>query len=145
MGLLAVPAYLLVKLLAYAGWCWYGAKLLAPPTDRSSKRRAITLGLLRVAAGLLAGALLLAVLMAAAPEPTRVGVNLVALLASSAVARWALWCVFGVVVARTGWSFREFAGSGSRQQLWRLGGVAVSFGSDVGLLFGVGALGLIPC
>jgi hypothetical protein len=149
MALLALPAYLLVKLLAYTSWCWYGIELFSAtrttPARSSVAWRALGIGALRVGAGLLSGALLLALVMRIAPEPTRLGVDPVVLVSSAVVLRWGVWCVFGALLAGSGWSARHLVGTGARQHLWRVGGVAVSFASDAALLFAVGALGAIPC
>ena len=51
MPIIGVVAFLFLKFLAYAAWCWLGLKLLAAPSPTSPIRRVIVLALVRMALG----------------------------------------------------------------------------------------------
>lgn len=140
---LSVVPLAALKLAAYSAWCWLGLRWLTsrPPTVP----RAIRLGLLRVGIGLPLGWGLVFLLTFAAPDQNRLGVSIPALLGGVAVLRWLEWCLVGAVAVGSGWTVSSVVGSGPRQQLWRAGGVLLSFATDVGIVSGVAALGLVPC
>jgi len=139
-------AFFSVKLLAYAAWCWLGLGFLATPPPDGRVRRASLLAFVRVGLGLALGWLLLFGLTVVAPEPNRLGTSLPALLAGSASLRWLEWSFVGALAAGRGRDARaDLLGRGAKEHLWRVGGVALSFATDVGGLFGAGALGIIPC
>jgi len=141
-----VLAFFGVKLLAYTAWCRLGLAFLAPARPVSPLRRAALLALLRLALGLLLGWLLLLGLTTLAPAQNRLGVPPLALLAGSALLRWLEWSFVGALAAGRARSPRAILlGRSGKEHLWRLGGVALSFATDLAGLLGAGALGLIPC
>lgn len=145
MLIVGASAFLLIKLIAYAAWCWLGLRLLAtPPPDRPA-RRALALGLVRVGLGFGLGWLLVLTLTIIAPE-NRPGFSFPALVVSSVVLRWLVWSFVGALAS--GHANRPrvvLRGRSSKEHLWRIGGVGVSYATDVASFLGVGALGLIPC
>lgn len=143
MPVVGIVGFFALKLAAYSAWCWLGLRLLTPARPRAGT--AILLGLARVALGLVLGWALVAGMTVAAPRSNRLGVSLPALVLGFVILRWLEWCVLGAVVSRAGWSPGAVLGRSARQQVWRVGGVAVSFATDAGALFGIGALGMIPC
>lgn len=146
MTAVGLGAFFSVKLLAYAAWCWLGLGFLASPPPDTRVRRAFLLALARVGLGLVLGWLLLFCLTVVAPEQSRLGTSLPALLAASASLRWLEWSFVGALAAGRGRSPRAvFLGRSAKEHLWRAGGVALSFATDLGGLLGAGALGLVPC
>ena len=68
------------------------------------------------------------------------------LLAGSVLIRWLEWSFVGALAAGRARSPRAvLLGRSGREHLWRVGGVVLSFATDVAGLLGAGALGLIPC
>jgi hypothetical protein len=146
MPVAGVLAFLAVKLLAYTAWCWVGLGVLAAPRPGSRIRRAGVLALLRLALGFALGWLLLFGLTAVAPEQNRLGLSLPALLVGFVFLRWLEWSFIGALAAGRASQWRAvLLGTGPREHLWRVGGLAVSFATDLATFFGVGALGLMPC
>lgn len=146
MTAFGLGAFLFVKLLAYAAWCWFGLGFLASPPPETRVRRAFVLAFVRVGLGFLLGWLFLFGLTVVAPEANRLGTSLPALLAGSAFLRWLEWSFVGALAAGRGRDPRAvLLGRGAKEHLWRVGGVVLSFATDVGGLFGAGALGLVPC
>ena len=146
MTALGVLAFFGVKLLAYAAWCGLGLGFLAPVRPASPARRAGFLALVRLALGFLLGWLLLFGLAAVAPVPNRLGVSPLALLAGSVLLRWLEWSFVGALAAGRASSAKAvLLGRSGKEHLWRAGGVALSFATDLAGLLGAGALGLIPC
>jgi len=141
-----VLAFLSVKLVAYAAWCRLGLGLLAPELPAAALRRAGFLAFVRLAIGLLLGWLLLLGLATLVPAPNRLGVPPLALLAGSALLRWLEWSFVGALAAGRARSPRAvLLGRSGKEHLWRVGGVALSFATDLAGLLGAGALGVIPC
>lgn len=146
MTAVGVLAFFTVKLLAYAAWCRLGLAFLAPVRPASPARRAGLLALVRLALGLLLGGLLLFGLAALAPAQNRLGVPPLALLAGSVLLRWLEWSFVGALAAGRARSARSvLLGRSGKEHLWRAGGVALSFVTDLAGLLGAGALGLVPC
>ena len=146
MTAVGVLAFLSVKLVAYAAWCRLGLGLLAPERFEAPLRRAGFLAGVRLAIGLLLGWLFLFGLAAVAPAQSRLGVSPLALLAGSALLRWLEWSFVGALAAGRARSARAvLLGRSGKEHLWRVGGVALSFATDLAGLLGAGALGLVPC
>jgi hypothetical protein len=146
MTAVGVLAFLSVKLVAYAAWCRLGLLFLAPERPASPLRRAGFLAVVRLALGLLLGWLFLFGLAALAPAQNRLGVPPLALLAGSALLRWLEWSFVGALAAGRARSPRAILlGRSGTEHLWRVGGVALSFATDLAGLLGAGALGLVPC
>ncbi|MHB8800843.1 MAG: hypothetical protein ACYDBY_20570 [Thermoanaerobaculia bacterium] len=146
MTAVGVLAFLSVKLVAYAAWCRLGLGFLAPERFESPLRRAGFLAGVRLAIGLLLGWLFLFGLAAVAPAQNRLGVSPLALLAGSALLRWLEWSFVGALAAGGARSPRAvLLGRSAKEHLWRVGGVALSFATDLAGLLGAGALGLVPC
>lgn len=145
-GIPAVVAFLLLKLVAYAGWCALGYLVIAP--ERPARAwRSLRLGAFRLATGFVLGWVYAAALGLAAPQPTRMGVSVAALVAGIAALRWLEWSVVGVLLERADWSAREVLIGRDRWRAlgFRAGGVLVSFATDFATVFAIGALDVIPC
>ena len=141
-----VLAFVSVKLVAYAAWCRLGLAVLAPERPASPLRRAGTLAVVRLALGLLLGWLFVLGLASLFPAPNRLGVPPFGLLAGSVLIRWLEWSFVGALAAGRARSPRAvLLGRSGREHLWRVGGVVLSFATDVAGLLGAGALGLVPC
>jgi hypothetical protein len=146
MTAVGVLAFLSVKLVAYAAWCRLGLRFLAPELPAAALRRAGFLAVVRLALGLLLGWLFLFGLAALAPAQNRLGVPPLALLAGSALLRWLEWSFVGALAAgRARFPRAILLGRSGTEHLWRVGGVALSFATDLAGLLGAGALGLVPC
>ena len=146
MTVLGVLAFFAAKLVAYTAWCRLGLGLLAPELPAAALRRAGFLAFVRLAIGLLLGWLLLLGLATLAPAQNRLGVPPLALLAGSALLRWLEWSFVGALAAGRARSPRAvLLGRSGKEHLWRVGGVALSFATDLAGLLGAGALGVIPC
>ena len=83
MLFVGASAFFLIKLLAYAAWCWLGLRPLATPPPDHPARRAFALGLMRVALGFGLGWLLVLALTIIAPAQNRLGLSFPALIVSS--------------------------------------------------------------
>jgi hypothetical protein len=139
-------AFLLIKLIAYAAWCWLGLRLLATAPPARLPRRALTLALVRLALGFGLGWLLVLALTFIAPEQNRLGLSFSALVVGSVVLRWLEWSFVGALASGHANRPRVILfGRSLREHFWRIGGVVVSFATDLASILGVGALGLIPC
>lgn len=146
MTVLGVLAFFAAKLVAYAAWCRLGLGLLAAERPTSPLRRAGALAVVRLALGLLLGWLLLLGLATFVPAQNRLDVPPLALLAGSALLRWLEWSFVGALAAGRALSPRAvLLGRSGKEHLWRVGGVALSFATDLAGLLGAGALGVIPC
>ena len=143
MEALAVAGFFALKLLIYACWCWLGLRVLSAEPRRW--RRAAAHGLLRVLLGLALGWTLVFVLSFVAPASNRLGLALVPMALYMLILRWFIWSVVGASLLRRGWTLRGIFGGTARQQAWRIGGVLLSLATDVAALFGISALGMIPC
>jgi hypothetical protein len=68
------------------------------------------------------------------------------LVVGSVALRWLEWSFVGALAS--GHASRPrfvLLGRSFGEHLWRIGGVVVSFATDLASILGVGALGLIPC
>lgn len=141
---LGAVAVLSLKLAAYTAWCWLGLRLLSAPDRRTGQ--ALVLGLLRLGLGLGLGWLMVLAFTVFAPQQNRLGVSLPALLIGFVLLRWLEWSFVGAVITRN--ANRPsvlLLGTGPKEHGWRVGGLAISFATDLAGVFGVGALGAIPC
>jgi hypothetical protein len=144
--ILGASAFFAIKLAAYTAWCRLGLRFLAsPPPDRPA-HRALALGLVRLSLGFVLGWLLVVTLTIVAPGQNRLGLSFPALAVGSFVLRWLVWSFVGALAS--GHANRPgvvLLGRSSREHLWRIGGVGISYATDVASILGVGVLGLIPC
>ena len=146
MAILPVFAFLLLKLLAYGGWCALGYVALAP--ERPSRAyRSMRLGAFRLATGFVLGWIYVGALGLGVGGPNRLGVPIAALISGIVALRWLEWSIVGVLVERADWGPKDvlLGRDLPRAAGWRAGGVLVSFATDFATVFGVGALEVIPC
>lgn len=144
MEVLAIIGFFAVKIAAYSGWCWLGLRLLRKDIPPSWRRAALH-GVLRVALGLILGLGMVATMTYFAPAPNRLGLAPVSLLAWGIPLRFLEWSLVGASLLQRGWTLRGVLGGPWPQQAWRVGGVLLSFATDISAIFGVGVLGMIPC
>ncbi len=123
MGLPGGLVYLAVKAMAYAAWCYAGLSLLSPSQPRRI-RRAVTLGLGRLALGVALG---LGILLAALSMNNATRNAPLTYVCIYVPVRIFEWGVFHVLISR------RYQGLGSLG--WILGGVAVSCAADVPILW----------
>lgn len=146
MPIFGAIAFLLIKLLAYAAWCWLGLRVLGAKPPASMLRRVGVLALVRVALGFALGWLMVLALTFIAPGQNRLGLSVPSLILGFVLLRWLEWSFVGALA--TGHANHPriiLFGRNLKEHLWRLGGLAVSFATDLAGVLGVGALGLIPC
>jgi len=135
-------AYFLSKYIPYVLWSGYGIWLLSPKPGTLA-RRALVLGVLRLALGLMTGWTLVYLVAVLAPAGNRLGFSIPVYYPLLLLVRWLEWSVISGVIRR---SWRRLPlGTGRADTLWRLGGVAVSCLTDVLVIFVIGAMGWIPC
>lgn len=146
MAILSVLAFLLLKLLAYAGWCALGYLALAPERERRGLR-SLRLGAFRLATGFVLGWIYVGALGLGVAGGNRLEVPVPALIVGIVALRWLEWSVVGVLLERADWGPTDVL-LGRRLPLavgWRAGAVLVSFATDFATVFGIGALEVIPC
>src|SRR5438552_18043933 len=114
---MAYAIYVLVKLAAYASWCWLGLAIWRPAPDRWPK--ALGLGFLRLGIGLLFG---VAIFFAVPAQPDDVLWKYLAIYSPVRLVEW-------LIVA---WVIRRHIESPAPKSAlwWCLGGIAVSFAAD---------------
>lgn len=111
--------YVLVKFFSYTAWCWFGLWLWR--RDAATLQRASGLGLLRLAIGVVAG---LSIFFLATVRPEEVLWKYLEIYAPVRLVEWLILV----------WVIRQkltttIATSGSL--LWCIGGILVSFASDL--------------
>ena len=136
-------AYLTIKYLAYAAWCFIGLQLSLSAV-RGTLARALGLGLLRLLLGLMFGVviyLLGSIVYSALVELPATG--LLTYLAVYVPVRWVEWSLIAMLIAPASRSFRLFwIGMNSRDRLWRCGGILVSCIADIPMIIALG--GILP-
>jgi hypothetical protein len=139
MGLIA---YIALKYLAYAAWCFVGLSLLSvSPVGLS---RALGFGLLRLLLGFMFGLFIYlvgSIVYSALIDAPATG--LLTYLAVYVPVRWVEWSIIEILVAPSAFKFGGFwTGLNSRDRLWRLGGVFISCVADVPMIIALG--GILP-
>jgi hypothetical protein len=146
MVVIGAISFLVTKLVAYSGWCWVALRIFRVQPQASSLRRAAVLALVRLGLGLGLGWLLVFVLSVVAPGQNRLGLSLPLLVVGFVALRWLEWSYVGALARGQAKSLRAILlGTEVKEHLWRVGGVVVSFATDLTGVFGVSSLGLIPC
>jgi hypothetical protein len=114
---MAYLLYVVVKLIAYTGWCWVGLRLWR--AERATVGRASLFGILRLAIGVMFGV----IIFFAVPTPPE---NLLwKYIAIYGPVRLVEWSIMAWIITRT--SSRRTA---FNWILWCLGGIVVSFVAD---------------
>jgi len=146
LSLLILIAYVLVKALAYAGWCWIGVRAFAPGS-RSPRLRALLLGVVRLLLGLGFGVGIFfasVALFSGLHEIHALDPTVSAVLTYGAIyvpVRWIEWALIEALLNAPSRSPAGFLlGPSGRARGWRLGGIAVSCLADVPLFLAVGGL-----
>ena len=146
MAILSVFAFLLLKLLAYTGWCALGYLVLAPERPRRAYR-SLRLGAFRLATGFVLGWIYVGALGLGMSGGNKLGVPIAALIIGIVALRWLEWSIVGVLLERAEWTPKDvlLGRDLPRATAWRAGGELVSFATDFATVFGIGALEVIPC
>lgn len=134
MGPLLAVSYFVLKLAAYAGWCYAGIRMLdgARPGARA---RALGLGALRVALGLSLGLVIwyLSTRVYGALSTHEVaGKQVLTYLAVYVPVRWLEWSLMASLIERSPLAF--LLPASGRSVLFRLGGIAVSCLADLPMI-----------
>ena len=140
---MGIIAYIALKYLAYAGWCFVGLSLLSAVSP-VSLLRPMGFGLLRLLLGFVFGLFIYLVgsivYSALIDAP---GTGLLTYLAVYVAVRWVEWSILGILIAPSARTFGTFwTGSNDRDRLWRLGGVIISCVADVPMIIAFG--GILP-
>jgi len=136
-------AYITLKYLAYAAWCFVGLSLLSAisPVRLSL---ALGFGLLRLLLGLMFGLFIYlvgSIVYSALIDAPATG--LLTYLAVYVPVRWVEWSILGILIAPSARTFAAFwTGSNDRDRLWRLGGVLISCVADIPMIIAFG--GILP-
>ena len=139
MGLIA---YIALKYLAYAAWCFVGLSLLSvSPVGLS---RALGFGLLRMLLGFMFGLFIYlvgSIVYSALIDAPATG--LLTYLAVYVPVRWVEWSIIEILVAPSARKFGVFwTGLNSPDRLRRLGGGFISCVADVPMIIALG--GILP-
>ena len=136
-------AYIALKYLAYAAWCFVGLSLLSAISP-VSLARALGFGLLRLLLGLMFGLFIYlvgSIVYSALIDAPATG--LLTYLAVYVPVRWVEWSILGLLIAPSARTFSAFwTGSNYRDRLWRLGGVLISCVADIPMIIAFG--GILP-
>ena len=136
-------AYIALKYLAYAAWCFVGLSLLSAISP-VSVARALGFGLLRLLLGLMFGLFIYlvgSIVYSALIDAPATG--LLTYLAVYVPVRWVEWSILGLLIAPSARTFSAFwTGSNYRDRLWRLGGVLISCVADIPMIIAFG--GILP-
>lgn len=140
MGLIA---YIALKYLAYAAWCFVGLSLLSAISPVSLSRT-LAFGLLRLLLGFIFGLFIYlvgSIVYSALIDAPATG--LLTYLAVYVPVRWVEWSIIGILIAPSARKFGVFwTGLNSRDRLWRLGGVLISCVADIPMIIALG--GILP-
>ena len=146
MPITGVVAFLLLKFFAYAAWCWLALEFLTVARPASPVRRVMGLALVRMVLGFGLGWPSVLALTVIAPGHNRLGLSIPALVLAFVCLRWLEWSFVGALAMGHAKQPRAVVlGTHVKEHAWRIGGLGVSFATDLAGVFGVGALGLIPC
>src|SRR5262245_12862951 len=132
-----VILFIVIKLILYTFWCWYGIRLLAPFRKRAPAI-AFGLALARLIVGFALGLAWTYSVHFLVPsrEYSRLGFDPVTFIVGLFVLRLLLWSGMSYLIKMPTGKLSLLRVSG-KDWLWRLGGVGLSFLADVGALFGV--------
>lgn len=143
------PLYLLLKFLAYAGWCYAGIGYLK--VGRSPRASwAFLFGFIRFALGFGFGILIwilgtfvmIGMYEVSGGESFSFAAVLTYLLVYVPV-RWVEWSLLEVIMKTASSSWKMFfLGSDRRSRLWRVGGIFLSCASDIPVIFSYSGLPL---
>jgi hypothetical protein len=132
-GVTGLVVYLVLKFGGYTLWAYVGLRWLS--AVRGAARRAVTLGLLRLVIGWVAG-------LAVAPFVIVAGTDRIPLVYFTvlAIVRWFEWGVIALWLPAPpdGSRARFVLGGSSRQVTWRLCGIGVSYLADMPFLIAGG-------
>ncbi|SRR6266487_293361 len=136
-------AYIALKYLAYAAWCFVGLSLLSAISSVRLSR-ALGFGLLRLLLGFMFGLIIYlvgSIVYSALIDAPATG--LLTYLAVYVPVRWVEWSILGILIAPSARTFGAFwTGSNDRDRLWRLGGVLISCVADIPMIIAFG--GILP-
>ena len=136
-------AYIALKYLAYAAWCFVGLSLLSDISPVSLSR-ALGFGLLRLLLGFIFGLFIYLVgsIVYSALTDAPAG-DLLTYFAVYVPVRWIEWSILGTLIIPSGRKRSVFwTGLNSRDCLWRLGGVLISCVADIPMIIALG--GILP-
>jgi hypothetical protein len=135
-----IAAYPVLKYLAYAGWCGLVSRGYNP--ERRPWRTAWGLGLIRLLIGVAVGS----VLTLAGLHLRFAAWNAPAWVAVMIPIRWLEWSALAAIAARTGLRPATILlGADGRLRAWQLGGVVVSFATDLLMIAAAGSFRAMIC
>ncbi len=141
-GILVLVLYFNIKFMLYTLWCWLGFYWLNPV--RKSMGMALGFGLLRLVAGFILGLGLVGLLTQVASARNRLGINLNSYWVSLILLRWLEWSGISYLIQLPIKSL-SILGRGNKDKLWRVGGMVISFVSDLFVIGGTISIFGIPC
>ena len=123
-------AYLVVKAAAYTAWCYLGVKWFQSPA-RVRIPLAITLGLVRLAMGVVVGAFIYLAALSMNNATRNAPLTYAAIYVPVRIVEWSIW--YFVIAGRR---------LNLRSVVWILGGVIVSCLADIPI--GIAEHGVVP-
>ncbi len=138
-----IAIYFLIKYTAYVAWCYAGARWFAPERGKFLQR-ALLLGILRAALGLVFGILIFFGVSFVYGELSGVPArSILAYLGVYVPVRWVEWSIISAILSRESRSIVGFAwGITQRERFWRAGGIAISCLADIPVMIVMG--GVVP-
>lgn len=135
--------YFAGKFLAYSAWCYFGLRTFRPQNARALAG-GIIYGGIRLSLGLFFGIVIYLLSSAVITSvPAGLPENVITYLAVYVPVRWIEWTIMAVLLLPCSVHFSEWiVGTGRRDRLWRLGGIAISCLADIPLIASLG--GVIP-
>ncbi len=137
------PGYFLVKLVAYTLWSYLGLRIFRPQASFMIAR-AVGYGTLRLIMGLFFGvAIFFLASFWAHFLGTGLPQNIFTYLGAYVPVRWVEWTIMAALLSPGLLQQRHwFIGTGSRDGLWRFGGILISCLADIPLIESLG--GVVP-
>ena len=135
--------YFGLQFLAYTGWCYFGLyKFRADQQPRLT--RSVAYGFLRLLLGLFFGVLIFVVSMSLISAiGSGLPQNVITYLLVYVPVRWIEWSIISILIVPDSFSFSNWAiGSGTKNRLWRFGGIVISCLADIPLIVSLG--GVVP-
>lgn len=138
--------YLLIKLIAYCVWCYIGLRLFRPEQTQFIAG-ALRFGLIRLLMGFFFGVVIFFAAFTWADVLGRgMRQDVITYLGAYVPVRWIEWTIMAILlnpsVRRMPNALHWLIGNGSRDRLWRVGGIVISCVADIPFIESLG--GVIP-